>query len=181
MSTFRVLVVLSLCLLSGCLVTFKDPIVANEAAPLTLLGQWQRHNAWGELEQLQLTRSGTNVYQARLIKPSESGEVEAESYSFTVSHHGRRWYVCAGVPKKHGGNFAMAGFELLNDNLLVVYEIDTRRIRRDMQQGLLEGQDIEELEDGVLITSPLEQVFAYLDDPANADLFSELARYRREQ
>ena len=33
--------------------------------------------------------------------------------------------------------------------------------------------------EGVLISSPLDEVFAYLDDPANADLFVEVARYQR--
>ena len=33
--------------------------------------------------------------------------------------------------------------------------------------------------DGALITSPLDTVFTYLDDPANADLFVEVARYQR--
>ena len=32
---------------------------------------------------------------------------------------------------------------------------------------------------GVLVDSPMNQVFAYLDDPANADVFVEAVRYRR--
>jgi hypothetical protein len=32
---------------------------------------------------------------------------------------------------------------------------------------------------GVLVDSPMNQVFAYLDDPANADVFVEAARYQR--
>jgi len=31
----------------------------------------------------------------------------------------------------------------------------------------------------VLISSPLEQVFNYLDDQANSDVFIEVARYQR--
>ena len=49
-----------------------------------------------------------------------------------------------------------------------------------MDKGLLEGQMVSMPEaDGALITSPLDRVFAYLDDPANADLFVEIARYQR--
>ena len=36
MKAWRALVVLSFLLLSGCLVTFKEPIPANEAAPVPL-------------------------------------------------------------------------------------------------------------------------------------------------
>ena len=36
------MLVLGSLLLSGCLVTFKDPIPANEAAPMPLLGDWER-------------------------------------------------------------------------------------------------------------------------------------------
>ena len=33
--------------------------------------------------------------------------------------------------------------------------------------------------EAVLVTSPLEKVFAYLDDQANSDVFVEVARYKR--
>jgi len=33
--------------------------------------------------------------------------------------------------------------------------------------------------EGVLVTSSLDKVFAYLNDPANSDLFVEVARYQR--
>ncbi|NOP55920.1 hypothetical protein G9P63_28690, partial [Klebsiella pneumoniae] len=33
--------------------------------------------------------------------------------------------------------------------------------------------------DGVLIDSPSARVLAYLDDPANSDLFVEVARFQR--
>ena len=33
--------------------------------------------------------------------------------------------------------------------------------------------------DGVLITSPLDTVFSWLDDPANSDVFVEVARSQR--
>jgi len=33
--------------------------------------------------------------------------------------------------------------------------------------------------EGVLVSSKLEQVFAYLNDPANSDVFVEVARYQR--
>ena len=33
--------------------------------------------------------------------------------------------------------------------------------------------------DAVLVTSPLDRVFSYLDDQANADVFVEVARYQR--
>ena len=152
MKAWRALVALSFLLLSGCLVTFKDPIPANEAAPIPLLGEWTR----------------------------QDDESSFEEFGFTVAHHGRRWYLSAGLPKSLGANFAIAGFELTKDNELVLYNLDTDRILQDMEKGLLEGQTVSMPEaDGALITSPLDKVFAYLDDPANADLFVEVARYQR--
>ena len=64
MKAWRALVVLSFLLLSGCLVTFKEPIPANEAAPVPLLGVWSRTDEWGELRYLDITRSGSNLYKA---------------------------------------------------------------------------------------------------------------------
>lgn len=32
---------------------------------------------------------------------------------------------------------------------------------------------------GVVVDSPMDQVLAYLDDPANADVFVEAVRYQR--
>lgn len=180
MSALRVLVVLSLAVLSGCLVTFKDPIPANEAAPLTLLGQWQRVDEWGEPETLEVSRSGSNVYLARLQSRDENGGVILQTLSFTVSHHGRRWYLCAGVPKAEGGHFALGGFELVGEDVLVLHQLDAKAIGEDVARNRLAGETVTLFgHEGVLVTAELEQVFTYLDDPANADLFSEMARYRR--
>src|SRR5690606_29090108 len=103
-----------------------------------------------------------------------------QEIGFTVAHHGRRWYLSAGLPKKYGANFAIAGFELTSDNELVLYSLDVERILDEVSTGVLQGQKVELPEDdGVLISSPLETVFAYLDDPANSDVFVEIARYQR--
>src|SRR5690606_3007892 len=179
MKAWRALVALSFLLLSGCLVTFKDPIPANEAAPIPLLGEWTRQDEWGDQLYLEITRAGSNLYEARIYEGSpDNGSLE--EFGFTVAHHGRRWYLSAGVPKSLGANFAIAGFELTRDNELVVYNLDSERILHDMNMGLLEAQTVSMPEaDGALITSPLDKVFAYLDDPAKADLSVEVARYQR--
>lgn len=180
MKAWRVLVALSCLCLSGCLVTFKEPIAANEAAPIPLLGQWSRTNEWGESLYLDVSRAGSNLYKARTYEGSPDNLDSEQEYGFTVAHHGRRWYLSAGLPRSLGANFAIAGFELTAGNELVIYNLDVDRILQEIEQGLLAGEVVEMPEgDGVLVTSPLEQVFAYLDDPANADVFIEVARYQR--
>ncbi|MBU0809532.1 MULTISPECIES: hypothetical protein [Pseudomonas] len=180
MIVWRALLAVSFLLLGGCLVTFKDPIPAHEAAPIPLLGEWSRKNEWGELQYLQITRAGSNVYKARTYVDSLDNLESAEEYGFTVAHHGRRWYLSAGLPKSMGANFAIAGFELTSDNELVIYNLDVDRILQEVEQGVLQGEVVEAAEsDGVLISSPLEQVFGYLDDQANSDVFIEVARYQR--
>lgn len=180
MKAWRVaLVALSCLLLNGCLVTFKEPIPANEAAPMPLLGEWERKDEWGELQYLSIARSGSNLYRARTWGAGEE-DVGGEEYGFTVAHHGRRWYVSAGLPKRMGANFAIAGFELTARNELVIYNLDVERILQEVAGGALQGQPVETPEgEAVLVTSPLEQVFGYLDDQANADVFVEVARYQR--
>ena len=65
MKDWRVVVIaLSFLLLSGCLVTFKEPLPTNEPAPKGLLGKWTSTNAWGEPLNLELTRVGENQYRA---------------------------------------------------------------------------------------------------------------------
>ncbi|MBU1331822.1 MAG: hypothetical protein KJ884_04725 [Gammaproteobacteria bacterium] len=180
MKAWRVLVAVSCLLLSGCLVTFTDPIPANEAAPIPMLGEWARTNEWGEQQFLQISRAGSNVYKARTWIDSPDNEESLDEYGFTVAHHGRRWYLSAGLPKSLGANFAIAGFELTTGNELVLYNLDVGRISQEMQAGHLKGQSVDMSEgDGVLITSPLDEVFAYLDDQANADVFIEVARFQR--
>jgi len=180
MNAWRVLVAVSCLLLSGCLVTFNDPIPANEPAPIPLLGEWTRKNEWGEQQYLEVSRAGSNVYKARTYADSPENLESLEEYSFTVSHHGRRWYLSAGLPKRLGANFAIAGFELSADNELAIYTLDIDRVLQELEQGQLAGRVVDTPQgDGVLITSPLEQVFAYLDDPANSDVFVEVARYQR--
>ena len=180
MIAWRVLLAVSFLLLGGCLVTFKGPIPANEAAPIPLLGEWSRQNEWGEQVFLQVTRAGSNVYKARAYVDSLDNLESVEEYGFTVAHHGRRWYLSAGLPKRMGANFAIAGFELTTNNELVIYNLDIDRVLQELEQGVLDGEVIEAAEgEGVLISSPLERVFAYLDDQANSDVFIEVARYQR--
>ncbi len=180
MELWRLLLALPLLLLSGCLVTFEDPIPANEAAPIPLLGEWARTNEWGEQRYLQVSRAGSNVYKAVTYQDSPDNLASLEEYGFTVSRHGSRWYLSAGLPKRLGGNFAIAGFELTTGNELVIYSLDVESILGELERGLLAGERVETAQgDGVLISSPLEEVFAYLDDPANSDVFVEVARYQR--
>lgn len=180
MKAWRALVMLSFLLLSGCLVTFKEPIPANEVAPIPLLGVWSRTDEWGELRYLDISRSGSNLYKADTYIDSTDNVASLQSYSFTVAHHGRRWYLSAGVPKSMGANFAIGGFELTHDNELVLFNLDVERILQAISDDKLEGSNVEMPQgDGVLVTSNLEQVFAYLNDPANSDVFVEVARYQR--
>lgn len=180
MIAWRALLAVSFLFLGGCLVTFKDPIPANEAAPIPLLGEWSRKNEWGEQSYLQITRAGSNVYKAHTYVDSPDNLESVAQYGFTVAHHGRRWYLSAGLPKSLGANFAIAGFELTTGNELVIFNLDVDRILQELEQGVLQGKAIETGEgEGVLISSPLEQVFSYLDDQANSDVFIEVARYQR--
>ncbi|WP_339514559.1 hypothetical protein [Pseudomonas sp. RL_15y_Pfl2_60] len=181
MKAWRALVALSFLLLSGCLVTFKDPIPANEAAPIPLLGEWSRKNDWGELQYLEISRSGSNTYKARSFEGSLDNLDDVEEYGFTVAHHGSRWYMSTGLPKRLGANFVILGFELTRNNELVLYSLDVERMLQELEEGLWQGKMVEmPVGEGVLITSPMEQVFAYLNDPANSDVFIEVARFQRE-
>ena len=179
MRAWRVVVIaLSFLLLSGCLVTFKEPLPANEPAPKGLLGKWASTNAWGEPMNLELTRVSDNHYQA--VSYFKAKPHEREAYPFTVSRHGNRWYLSAKVPAQFGGHFTIAGFELNDKHELVVYNLDLEQIRQAMGQEALSGEGFQtEDGDGVLINNSLDQVFAYLDDPANSDVFVEAARYQR--
>ncbi|WP_282339117.1 hypothetical protein [Pseudomonas sp. PS02288] len=180
MIPWRALVAVTCLLLGGCLATFKDPIPANEAAPIPLLGEWTRKDEWGVQQFLDIRRAGSNLYQARVYSESADNLAGADEYGFTVAHHGRRWYLSAGLPKKFGGNFAIGGFELTDNGELLVYTLDIERILQDIQGGMLQGRRVETAEgDGALIDSPWPAVFAYLDDPANSDVFVEAARYQR--
>lgn len=178
MKAWHLVFALSFLLLSGCLVTFKDPIPANQAAPAGLLGKWTSKDAWGEKRTLEISRSGSNLYKA--ISYPTGKKSARDEYGFTVSRHGNRWYVSAGVPKAFGANFAIAGFDLTDENELVVYNLDIDLIEQALQHKALSGEPFETSEgEGVLITSSLDKVFAYLDDPANSDLFVEVARFQR--
>ncbi len=183
MKAWRVaLIALSFLLLSGCLVTFKDPLPAHDAAPDALLGRWSSKNAWGEPLNLQITRDGEHRYKAVSYPEAKPGQ--RDEYVFTVARHGNRWYLSAPLPDKLGGHFFLAGFELENEfdekHELVVYNLDLDQIHQAISQHALHGSPTETVEGaGALVDSPMDQVFAYLDDPANADVFVEAVRYQR--
>lgn len=179
MKAWRVAIIaLSFLLLSGCLVTFKDPLPARESAPDALLGHWSSKNAWGEPLNLQITRDGEHRYKAVSYPKAKPGQ--RDEYLFTVSRHGSRWYLSAPLPDKLGGHFFLAGFEFDEKHELVVYNLDLEQIHQAIGQKVLHGSTVDTVEgDGVLVDSPMDQVFAYLDDPANADVFVEAVRYQR--
>ncbi|NNA89305.1 hypothetical protein [Pseudomonas gessardii] len=179
MKTWRVLITaMAFLLLGGCLVTFKEPLPASEAAPDALLGKWASTNAWGEPLDLQISRAGQHRYKA--VSTSQSQPVKRDEYLFSVSRHGNRWYLSAPLPGKLGGHFILAGFELNKARELVVYNLDPEAINQVIAQKILLGSRVETAEgDATLIDSPMSQVLPYLDDPANADVFVEAVRYQR--
>ncbi|QDG59025.1 MULTISPECIES: hypothetical protein [Pseudomonas] len=179
MKTWRVAVIaLSFLLLSGCLVTFKDPLPAHEAAPDELLGHWTSRNAWGEPLNLRISRAGEHRYKA--VSYPKATPAQRDEYLFTVSRHGNRWYLSAPLPARFGGHYFLAGFEFDDKHELVVYNLDLEQIHQAIGQQVLQGSNVETVEGaGVRVDSSMSQVFAYLDDPANADVFVEAVRYQR--
>ena len=62
----------------------------------------------------------------------------------------------------------------------MLYSLDAETFLHELQAGTLQGEVVQtQGSDSALISSPLSQVFAYLNDPANADVFTENARYQR--
>ena len=179
MKAWRVAMVAVVCLvLNGCLVVFKEPIPPVEAAPTQLLGSWMRQNEWGEQLLLDISRSADNRYNAQIRVLGQADGVE--NYPFTVARKGQRWYASIGLPKRFGEHYAIAGFELTKRNELVLYSLDAETFLHELQAGTLQGEVVQtQGSDSALISSPLSQVFAYLNDPANADVFTENARYQR--
>ncbi|MDF9620860.1 hypothetical protein P5705_24710 [Pseudomonas entomophila] len=173
-----VLLTVSFLLLGGCLVTFDEPLPSNQAAPKALLGQWSSRDAWGKPLKLSISRAGGNTYKA----VARAQGKPPEEYAFTVARHGNRWYLSAGVPKHLGGRFLIGGFEVVDGKQLVLYNLDVEQVQQAVDKKELSGRSTEVPEDngpGVLIDSPSERVLAYLDDPANSDLFVEVARFER--
>ncbi|MCO7521323.1 MULTISPECIES: hypothetical protein [unclassified Pseudomonas] len=173
-----VLLTLSFLVLGGCLVTFDEPLAANQQAPKALLGQWSSKDAWGQPLKLSISRAGGNTYKAVARAQGKA----PEEYAFTVARHGNRWYLSAGVPKRLGGNFLIGGFEIVDGKELVVYNLDVEQVQQAVANKELSGRSTAVADDngqGVLIDSPAQRVLAYLDDPANSDLFVEVARFQR--
>jgi hypothetical protein len=182
MKVWSVLLAMSFALLSGCLVTFKDPIPLISTAPPRLLGTWSSKNAWGEPLELEISRAGADRYKA--VSYRKGDRRQRDEYVFTVSRHGSRWYVSAALPDKYGANYVIAGFDLIdNENgadELVVYDLDLERFQQLVEQKVFEGERVDSVKgDGILISSPMDKVFAYLDDPANSDVFLKAAQYQR--
>ncbi|WP_341959635.1 hypothetical protein [Pseudomonas sp. RC10] len=184
MKVWSVLLALSFALLSGCLVTFKDPIPTSDTAPPKLLGTWTSKNAWGEPLELEISRAGDKANQYKAVSYRKGDRKNRDEYTFTVSRHGSRWYVSAALPEKYGANYVIAGFDLIDNESaadeLVIYDLDVDRMQQLLDQKTFEGQTTEtEKGNGVLITTSMDKVFAYLDDTANSDVFLKAAQYQR--
>lgn len=177
-SFLRMTLILAFLSLSGCLVTFKSSIPAHDTAPPALLGTWTSKNAWGEPLELEISRIGEGRYKA--VSYRKGDRKNRDEYEMTVTEHHGRWYLSAELPLKYGSHFVMGGFELAENDGLVVYNLDLERFRQWVEQKALSGQTVEtEKGETLLIDSPLDQVFGYLDDPANSDVFLDAAHYQR--
>lgn len=180
MNAWRTLLALALTgfLLCGCLATFDEPFAPGEKAPAALLGQWQARDAWGEHLKLTIQPAADGRYSA--ISYQKGSTAARDQATFSVSRHGGRWYATAPMPKAYGGRFAMVGFELNEAGELVVYNLDLERLQQAIAQRALAGERFDTREgQGVAVRSTPAQVFAWLDDPANSDVFVEIARYKR--
>ncbi|MBP9955771.1 hypothetical protein [Geopseudomonas guangdongensis] len=180
MQALRLLVLLPLLLLAGCLATFREPIPLGESAPAHLLGAWAGNDEWGERRFLDIVRQADGRYRALAWRESADNRAQARGYDFTVARHGRRWYLSVAAPARLGGHFAFGGFELTDDDELVLYSLDIDSVGRALEEGSLRGLVVGTEEgEGVLIESTLPEVYAFLDDPANSDVFVEVARFQR--
>ena len=172
------LLAVSFLMLNGCLVTFTQAPLVAQPAPKPLLGQWTSKDAWGQARHLNIRALDASHYQAEVYPKGDPNA--SKRYPFIVARHAGRWYASAAVPAKLGGNYTLNGFELTANGELVVYDLDLEQIRQAIGQSALSGEPIETTEGpGVQVDSPSAKVFAYLDDPANADVFVESARYQR--
>ncbi|MNY55781.1 hypothetical protein D3C86_1917890 [compost metagenome] len=62
----------------------------------------------------------------------------------------------------------------------MVYTLDLERLEQAIAAKELGGEAFDTREgQGLLVTSSLDKVFAYLDDSANSDVFVEVARFQR--
>ena len=179
MKAWRVmLMAVAFLMLNGCLVTFTQAPLVAEAAPKQLLGKWTSKDAWGQARNLTIRAIDKTRYEA-VVYPK--GEPKSrERYTFIVARHGSRWYASAALPAKLGGNYTLNGFEVNDNGELVVYDLDLDQVKQAVGQSTLSGDPVETSEgSGVQINSPSATVFTYLDDPANSDVFVEVARYQR--
>lgn len=182
MKAWRALLMLPVVLLSGCLVTLREPLVETTRAPAHLLGIWEGRDEWGEERFLEITAADGNRYEALMWRESLDDRSRARRYPFVVSHHGQRWYFTLPAPERLGGNQAFGGFELTDDDELVVYNLDAAELTGVIGSQRLQGEAVVTEEgDGVLLDSPQSEVLEFFDDPANSDLFVEVARFNRVQ
>src|SRR5690606_22958766 len=102
MRAWRTLTLLALLLmLQGCLVTFREPLPASEAAPIPLLGTWQGEDGWGDELFLRISRVGNHQYRAvRRGQPGQSGQRRGIRF-----HRGPPWapLVSVGRPAQAPG------------------------------------------------------------------------------
>ncbi|MFF7705735.1 hypothetical protein [Pseudomonas sp. NPDC007930] len=165
-------------LLSGCLATFDDLLGEGEKAPPGLLGRWVARNAWGDHLNLEVRRTGPQHYAA--ISYPQGTQGPRDEALFRVSRHGERWYASAPLPAALGGRHGLVGFELTAQGELVIYALDLATVQQAIAAHELAGERFDtDQGQGVAVRSAPGQVFAWLDDPAHSDAFTEIARYRR--
>lgn len=180
MKVLRVMLALSFVLLGGCLAVFREPLPANEQPPMALLGEWSRTNEWGEQMFLSISRAGESSFKARLMAGSPDNLEGAEEYDFTVNRSGHRWYFSMRMPKRFGDSYAVGGFEISSRNELILYSLDDGLFVAEVEAGRLAGQVVEIAgRESALVTASTTEVLAFLNDPANSDVFLESSRYQR--
>ncbi len=182
MNALRVLFALSFLLLGGCLATFRESIPLGETAPPQLLGTWSGLDSWGDQYFIKIGQRTDGGYHARAWREARGeNPAEAHDIEFNVTRHGRRWYLSAPAPADLGGHFAFGGFQLSRDGEgLALYSLDLEAVGLAVEEGALRGRITGSAGgEGVLIDNPLVEVFTFLDDPANSDVFVEVARFRR--
>lgn len=158
-------------LLSGCLVTFTNPLPKSQPTGQDerLFGTWDVQDQEGNHVLVRFER-GSNR-ETKVTFTGGSGFRDFDFRMVTAKIEGRHYMVLTLAGSSNDKEHIIAKY-VVKDGEMALCILDVQKTRAAIARGTLKGENGESLQSGTTITASPKDVLAFLRSPGSNDLYA---------
>jgi hypothetical protein len=171
-------VVLLASLLSGCLVTFTNPLPSSQPTGRDerLLGTWDGQDQEGN--HVLVRFEGDSNRETKVTLTGGSGFRNVDFRMVTTKIEGCDYMVLTLAGRGNDKEHIIAKYVVKDDGLMICI-FDVQKVRAAIAQNKVEGEVGRSMLSGATITASPKEVLSFLSSPASKDLFTCLEELKK--